>query len=223
MSFLQLPSNHWGPVLYQLLDHRQTKQLNQLVEHEYQNHQCLPQRENIFKALALTDYQNVKVVILGQDPYPNPQNAQGLAFSAGRHVPASLKNIYVERYHDLGIKPNQHGDLTKWAQQGVLLLNTVLTTRAWESNSHAHLGWESFTDAIITSLNYLETPLVYILWGRNAQSKIPLIQNKTNNLILTASHPSPYSAKYSFFGSYPFSKTNHFLVEHGSSPIDWSN
>lgn len=225
MSFLQLPKNHWRQALTKTITDRQAMvNLDHTIAAKYQTEQVLPAHENIFNALRLTDYPDVKVVILGQDPYPNPKNPMGLAFSVnpGVKVPASLHNIYIERNHDLGLPISKSGDLTPWAQEGVLLLNTFLTVRAGAPASHQKLGWEVFTDGVIKSLNASDQPIVYFLWGRHAQDKEPLITHTENHLILKASHPSPFSANRSFFGSYPFSKANHFLIEHGSTPINWS-
>lgn len=225
MSFLNLPANTWAQVLPPYLDRTHMTALSQKVAELYHTKQVLPEQSAIFKALALTDYQDVKVVILGQDPYPNPENAMGLAFSVKPNVkvPASLQNIYKERYTDLGIPPSNHGDLTAWAKQGVLLLNTSLTVTAHESGSHANLGWTEFTDAVIKSLADRNQPIVYILWGAHAQAKEALLPHNANTLILKASHPSPFSARISFFGSKPFSITNTFLTKHGIAPIDWRN
>ena len=225
MAFLKLPDNQWKRAIPPYVNKADMVKLNQKIQHLYETENVLPKQNAIFKALDLTDYQNVKVVILGQDPYPNPKNAMGMSFSvnSGQNVPKSLQNIFIERYHDLGLPPSDSGDLTAWAKQGVLLLNTVLTVRAYASSSHQNIGWEEFTDAIIKSLNDAPQPIVYFLWGRQAQAKAPLIKQTTNRLIIESSHPSPFSAHYSFFGSYPFSRANHFLAEHGAEPIDWRN
>ena len=225
MSFLQLPENEWRTVIPPYVKKADMVNLNNTVQHLYETETVLPKQNAIFKALELTDYSKVKVVILGQDPYPNPKNAMGMSFSVnpGQSVPKSLQNIFIERYNDLGLPPSDSGDLTPWAKQGVLLLNAVLTVRAGASASHQNIGWEEFTDAVIKSLNQAPQPIVYFLWGRQAQAKASLIHQTTNRLIIESSHPSPFSAHYSFFGSYPFSKANHFLVEHGSTPIDWRN
>ena len=225
MSFLQLPHNNWRKVIPKFVNKEDMVKLDHTIAKLYQTEHVIPEQNAIFKALELTDFQNVKVVILGQDPYPNPNNAMGMSFSVKPDVsvPASLQNIYLERWHDLGIPVSKHGDLTKWAKQGVLLLNTVLTVRAGASASHQNLGWEEFTDGVIKSLNHSSQPVVYFLWGRQAQAKEDLIDHTTNHLIIKSSHPSPMAARYSFFGSYPFSKANHFLVEHHVDPIDWNN
>ena len=179
---------------------------------------------DIFKALILTDYEDVKVVILGQDPYHGPGQAHGLCFSVpeGISLPPSLQNIYKEIENDLQIKMNPSGDLTCWAKEGVLLLNTVLTVRANQANSHHGKGWELFTDKIIELLNAREKPIVFILWGNNAKAKIEKIDNP-HHLVLTAPHPSPLSAYYGFFGCRHFSKTNNFLKSMNIPPINWQN
>ena len=225
MSFLQLPHNNWRKVIPEEVNKDDMVKLDHTVAKLYHDEHVLPEQNAIFKALQLTDYQDVKVVILGQDPYPNPKNAMGMSFSVnpGVSVPMSLQNIFLERWHDLGIPISHSGDLTPWAKQGVLLLNTVLTVRAGASASHQNLGWEEFTDGVIKALNHSDQPVVYFLWGRQAQAKEDLIDHTSNHLIIKSSHPSPMSARYSFFGSYPFSQANHFLVEHGSDPINWEN
>ena len=172
--------------------------------------------------MELTPFDNVKVVILGQDPYHGDNQAHGLSFSVqkGIALPPSLLNIYKELESDLGIPVAKSGDLTAWAKQGVLLLNTVLTVRAHEANSHRGQGWETFTDAVITSLNQSDHPIVFVLWGKPAQSKGKLITNP-NHLILKAPHPSPLSSYRGFFGSKPFSQINEFLEKTDQTPIDW--
>ena len=167
-------------------------------------------------------YKNTKVVIMGQDPYHGEKEAMGLSFSVDKSVkiPPSLKNIYKELYDDLGIKPSIYGDLTKWAKEGVLLLNSVLTVKKDMPASHRNIGWEPMTDYIIKVLNAKETPVVFILWGNFAKSKASLITNK-KHLVITSAHPSPFSCRYGFFGSKPFSKTNNFLIKNNIKPIDW--
>ncbi len=189
---------------------------------ERNQHKVFPAAENVFKALELTPFDNVKVVILGQDPYHGDNQAHGLSFSVqkGIALPPSLLNIYKELESDLGIPVAKSGDLTPWAKQGVLLLNTVLTVRAHEANSHRGQGWETFTDAVISSLNQASHPIVFILWGRPAQEKEKLITNP-KHVVLKSVHPSPLSAYRGFFGSKPFSKANAFLEETGQTPIDW--
>ena len=189
---------------------------------ERNHHKVFPAAENVFKALELTPFDNVKVVILGQDPYHGDGQAHGLSFSVQKGIvlPPSLLNIYKELESDLGIPVAKSGDLTAWAKQGVLLLNTVLTVRAHEANSHRGQGWETFTDAVINSLNQSDHPIVFVLWGKPSQSKEKLITNP-NHLILKAPHPSPLSSYRGFFGSKPFSQINEFLEKTGQTPIDW--
>ena len=177
---------------------------------------------DIFNALKLTPYHSVKAVILGQDPYHGPGQAHGLSFSVQKGVipPPSLKNIFKELEDDLGVVPPDHGELTEWARQGVLLLNTVLTVRASNPNSHKEIGWQTFTDNVVRKLNEREKPMVFLLWGANARRKVELITNP-NHLILTCAHPSPFSANSGFFGCRHFSKTNAFLEARGQAPIDW--
>lgn len=198
------------------------QQLHSYIEQEYQTKTIYPPKEQIFRALNLCDYDDVKVVILGQDPYHEPRQANGLAFSVTKDVPIppSLQNIYKELYDDLGIVPPHHGDLTLWAKQGVLLLNNVLTVERGKANSHRGIGWETFTLNIVRYLNLREKPLVFILWGRNAIEKKKYIDAR--HLVLTSPHPSPLSAYRGFFGSKPFSQTNQFLIKNGIEPIDWS-
>lgn len=198
------------------------KELFQKVNQEYRTRQIFPPADDIFNAFHLTPLHKVKAVILGQDPYHNVGQAHGLCFSVqkGVAIPPSLVNIYQELHDDLGCRIPSHGCLTEWAQQGVLLLNTVLTVRAHQANSHRGIGWEEFTDAAIRALNTLDRPIVFILWGGPAQRKERMLTNP-NHLILKAPHPSPLSAYRGFFGSRPFSQTNAFLEAHGETPIDW--
>ena len=192
--------------------------INQL----YDKKAVYPAQDNIFKALKLTPYSNVKVVIVGQDPYHGENEANGLSFSVspGIKLPPSLKNIYKELYDDLKIDRKDNGDLTDWAEQGVLLLNTVLTVEKDKPASHRNFGWELLTDYIIKTLNEKKEPIVFILWGNFAKNKAKLITNQ-RHLIITSSHPSPFSARYGFFGSKPFSKANNFLISNDISPIKW--
>ena len=199
------------------------KQLYQFVKEEYSKYVIYPPADDIFNALHLTPLSEVKVLILGQDPYHNEHQAHGLSFSVlpeQRVIPPSLQNIYQELADDLGCSIPNNGYLEKWARQGVLLLNTVLTVRAHRANSHQGRGWEQFTDALIQAVNEQDRPIVFMLWGRPAQTKIPMLTNP-NHLILRASHPSPFSAHRGFFGCRHFSKANTFLQEHGVEPIDW--
>lgn len=199
------------------------KKLYDTVNQEYRTRQIFPPADEIFNAFSYTPLEKVKVVILGQDPYHNIGQAHGLCFSVkkGVDIPPSLVNIYKELNEDLGCPIPTHGCLTKWARQGVLMLNTVLTVRAHQANSHRGIGWEEFTDAAIEVLNKQDRPIVFILWGTPAQRKEKMLNNK-NHLILKAPHPSPLSAYRGFFGSKPFSQTNQFLADHGVDPIDWS-
>lgn len=199
------------------------KELYNFVKEEYSSTVVYPPADDIFNALHLTPLSEVKVLILGQDPYHNVNQAHGLSFSVlpeQKEIPPSLQNIYKELQDDLGCEIPNNGYLEKWAKQGVLLLNTVLTVRAHQANSHQGKGWEKFTDAIIQAVNAKEQPVVYMLWGRPAQSKIPMLTNP-NHLILKAPHPSPLSAYRGFFGCKHFSQANAFLREHGIEPIDW--
>lgn len=192
------------------------------VVEEYRDRVIYPPSTDIFNAFAFTPLPEVKVVILGQDPYHEPGQAMGLSFSVhkGIRIPPSLVNIYAELQDDLGCYVPDNGDLTKWARQGVLLLNTVLTVRAHQANSHRGIGWEEFTDAAIRVLAEEDRPMVFILWGTPARKKKALLHNP-KHLILESPHPSPLSAYGGFFGSRPFSKTNAYLEQCGLSPIDW--
>ncbi|HHZ13573.1 MAG: uracil-DNA glycosylase [Caldicoprobacterales bacterium] len=196
--------------------------LRQFLKTEYRTRTIYPDMYDIFNALHYTPYKDVKVVILGQDPYHGPNQAHGLSFSVkpGVQPPPSLLNIYKELQDDLGCYIPNNGYLEKWARQGVMLLNTVLTVRAGQANSHRNMGWERFTDRVISLLNEREDPIVFILWGRNAQSKQSIITSPQHYIIKSV-HPSPLSANRGFFGSKPFSKANNFLVSIGKEPIDW--
>lgn len=197
-------------------------ELFRFVQNEYATRKIFPPADDIFNAFHLTPLHEVKVVILGQDPYHNDGQAHGLCFSVKPDVdiPPSLVNIYQELHDDLGCYIPNNGCLTKWAEQGVLLLNTVLTVRAHQANSHRGVGWEEFTDAAIRILNEQARPIVFILWGSPAQKKAQMLHNP-KHLILKAPHPSPLSAYRGFFGSRPFSQTNDFLIKNGLTPIDW--
>ena len=197
-------------------------ELFKFVQNEYATRKIFPPADDIFNAFHLTPLYEVKVVILGQDPYHNDGQAHGLCFSVKPDVeiPPSLVNIYQELHDDLGCYIPNNGYLVKWAKQGVLMLNTVLTVRAHQANSHRGMGWEEFTDAAIRILNEQDRPIVFILWGSPAQKKAQMLNNP-KHLILKAPHPSPLSAYRGFFGSRPFSKTNEFLVKNGLEPIDW--
>ena len=196
--------------------------LKQKVEEEYRSTQVFPPHDQMFTAFALTPYDGVRCVILGQDPYHNDNQAMGLSFLVpeGEDIPPSLRNIYKELHNEIGFEIPKSGDLTGWAKQGVLLLNAVLTVRAHCPASHASIGWESFTDSIITALNSRREPLVFMLWGNFARSKKKLITNPAH-LVLEAAHPSPLSASRGFFGCGHFIKCNEFLKANGQGEIDW--
>ncbi len=210
----QLLASEWEKTYYQNLR-------KELIK-EYKNYKVYPDMYDIFNALKSVSYEDCKVVILGQDPYHGKGQAHGYAFSVKKGVktPPSLINIYKEMYEDIGTYIPDNGYLKKWADQGVLLLNTSLTVRAGEPNSHEKLGWEILTDKIIKLLNDRQKPIVFILWGRNAQSKEAFITNP-KHLIIKSSHPSPFSAYRGFFGSKPFSQANKFLKSTGQEVIDW--
>lgn len=199
------------------------RELYQFIKQEYSQNVIYPPADDIFNAFHLTPLSEVKVLLLGQDPYHNEHQAHGLSFSVlpeQTDIPPSLQNIYKELNDDLGCYIPNNGYLEKWAKQGVLLLNTVLTVRAHQANSHQGKGWELFTDAIIKAVNEQDRPIVFFLWGKPAQSKIPMLTN-SKHLILTAPHPSPLSAYRGFFGCKHFSKANEFLEKNGIAPIDW--
>ena len=215
--------NSWDDLLKDEFDKDYYLKLRQFLIGEYKNHTVYPDMHDIFNALVNTPYEDVKVVILGQDPYHEPGQAHGMCFSVkpGVKTPPSLVNIYKELKDDLGIEPHSDGYLMKWAEQGVLLMNTCLTVREHQANSHRNKGWEILTDKIIELLNQREKPMVFILWGANAKSKIPLITGK-QHLILTGAHPSPLSAYNGFFGGRYFSRANEFLGSTGQEPVDWN-
>lgn len=196
--------------------------LSSFVDEERKSNKIFPKSEDVFSALNYTPYKDVKVVILGQDPYHGENQSHGLCFSVneGVKIPPSLRNIYKELNTDIGCYIPNNGYLKKWADQGVLLLNSSLTVREASPNSHKNKGWEIFTDTIISKLNERQDPIIFILWGNNAISKEKLITNP-NHYILKSVHPSPLSASRGFFGSKPFSKTNEILISMGKSPIDW--
>lgn len=198
------------------------KELFDFVENEYNTKTIYPPKDKIMNATALTPLDNVKCVILGQDPYHEPNQAMGLAFSVNKNVaiPRSLQNIYKELHDELGCYIPNNGDLTYWAEQGVLLLNSVLTVQAGKAASHSNHGWEQYTDSILSIVNKQNRPIVYMLWGNFAKSKKPLLTNP-NHLILESTHPSPFSAGYGFFGCGHFKKCNDFLLKNNLSPIDW--
>lgn len=218
----QIFKNGWEDLLKDELEKDYYKKMREFLLEEYKTKAVFPNPYDIFNALHYTDYKDVKVVILGQDPYHGPNQAHGLAFSVKPEVriPPSLVNMYKELHVDLGCYIPNNGYLEKWAREGVLLLNTSLTVRRGEANSHSKIGWEKFTDHIIQLLNQRDDPIVFILWGNNAISKQKLITNEKHYIIKSV-HPSPLSASRGFFGSKPFSKTNDFLKSIGKEPIDW--
>ncbi len=213
----------WKAALDGIKQEEWFKELFEEIKRRYQSRTVYPPKSELFKALELTPYEDVKIVILGQDPYHGPNQAMGLAFGVrpGVSIPPSLRNIYKELKADLGVEPPTDGDLRGWARQGVLLLNTTLTVERGRPNAHKGLGWETFTERVIASLNDHPQRVVFLLWGRHAQSKRPLI-DESRHLVLEASHPSPFSARYSFFGCRHFSKANEFLQAHGREPVDFS-
>lgn len=214
--------NEWDDILKGEFEKEYYLNLREFLKREYFTYHIYPNMYDIFNALKYTSYSDVKAVIIGQDPYHGQGQAHGLCFSVqkGVAVPPSLQNIYKEIYSDLGIPPANHGYLKKWADNGVLMMNAVLTVREGQANSHKGKGWEIFTDRVIELLNEREKPIVFLLWGGNAKQKMRLITNP-NHLILQAAHPSPLSAFNGFFGCRHFSKANEFLVNHGMEPIDW--
>ncbi len=214
--------NDWDSKLEIIWNSPGFKRFMNLIDEEYKTKTIYPPRNYIFNALKLTPYSKVKVVIVGQDPYHGEGEAHGLSFSVQKDVklPPSLKNIYKEIYNDLNIIEPNCGDLTSWAKEGVLLLNSSLTVIKDTPNSHQKIGWSNFTDYIIKVLNAKEEPVVFILWGAFARSKKIFITNK-KHLIIESAHPSPFSANHGFFGSNPFSKTNQFLEKNGIDPINW--
>ena len=216
--------NKWDEILKSEFESVYFKNLNIFLDDEYKNKIIYPEKDNIYNALKLTPPDKVKVVILGQDPYINPGEAHGLAFSVGEgiKIPPSLRNIYKELNADVSMNIPKTGCLISWAKQGVLLLNTVLTVEAGKSNSHAKKGWEQFTDSIIKSLGEKENPIVFILWGKNAHSKEQFLTSP-KHLILKAPHPSPLSASTGFFGCKHFSQANKFLADNGLEIINWDS
>ncbi|SFX33531.1 Uracil-DNA glycosylase [Thermoactinomyces sp. DSM 45891] len=215
--------NDWDQVLADVIRHDEFTQLLSRVEEERKTHTIYPKQEDLFSAFQFTSYADTRVVILGQDPYHGSGQAHGLSFSVqpGIKVPPSLKNIYKELESDLGISAPNHGCLQSWARQGVLLLNTILTVRESTPLTHKKIGWERFTDAVIQKCNEREQPIVFVLWGKPAQTKKKFI-TRNHHLILESVHPSPLSARGGFFGSKPFSHINQFLQESNMNPIDWS-
>lgn len=214
--------NDWDEILKPIWKSPGFHNFMNIVKEKYKENTCFPEYNNIFNALKLTPYSKVKVVILGQDPYHGVGEAHGLSFSVqdGIKKPPSLKNIFKELHDDLGFDEPESGNLEKWAKEGVLLLNSVLTVEKDKAASHKDLGWNLFTDHIIKLLNQKETPIVFILWGNFARSKKVFITNE-KHLVIESVHPSPFSVYNGFFGSKPFSKTNDFLIKTGQTPIDW--
>lgn len=216
-------SNDWLNVIGEEFQKPYYLQLRQFLIKEYNTCRIYPAAEDIFNAFHFTPLKDVKVLLIGQDPYHNENQAIGTSFSvpvSQKDIPPSLVNIYQELHDDIGCKIPNNGYLKKWADQGVLLLNTVLTVRAHQANSHQGQGWEQFTDAVIQAVNELDRPIVYFLWGRPAQTKKKMLTNP-KHLILEAPHPSPLSAYRGFFGCKHFSKANEFLMANGITPIDW--
>ncbi|MGM9524485.1 MAG: uracil-DNA glycosylase [Faecousia sp.] len=213
----------WSVLLKQELSAPYFEHLTARVDAARQETEVYPPTGREFFALEKTQPQAVRVVILGQDPYHEPGQAMGLAFSVAKGIalPPSLRNIYQELQNDLGIPTAKHGDLTVWAEQGVLLLNTVLTVEKGKANSHAAWGWQRLTDAVISATNALPQPVAFVLWGAQAQKKAALVRTQAPRLLLSAPHPSPLSSYRGFFGSKPFSKINTFLRENGEPPINW--
>ncbi len=215
--------NEWDKLLQGEFDKEYYLKLRTFLAKEYKTRRIYPDMYDIFNALRFTSYSDVKVVVIGQDPYHGEGQAHGLSFSVKKGImpPPSLKNIFKELHDELGISIPNHGDLTKWAQQGVLLLNAVLTVRAGEANSHKGMGWECFTDKVISLLNEREKPMVFLLWGSNARQKKALITNPGHKILETV-HPSPLSAYGGFFGCGHFAGANEFLKKIGEKEIDWS-
>ena len=215
--------NDWDEVLSDLFQSENYKKIREFLKEEYSTYTIYPSMYDIFNAFKMTPYKSIKAVILGQDPYHEPNQAHGLCFSVkdGCVPPPSLINIFKEMKSDLGLQPPKNGDLTKWAERGVLLLNTTLTVRRGAANSHSKCGWTAFTDEVIKKISAREKPVVFILWGGNARAKKPLIDTE-RHFIIESAHPSPLSCYNGFFGSKPFSKTNGFLERVGEEPINWN-
>lgn len=215
-------SEEWDKILYNQFNSPEYLRLREFLKSEYSSHTVYPSMFDIFNSMRFTPFNEIKVVILGQDPYHEPNQAMGLAFSVpkGERIPPSLVNIYKEIESEMGYKMANHGDLTEWAKQGVLLLNTSLTVRAHQANSHKNKGWEEFTDGIISIISSQKERVVFLLWGANARAKSKLI-DKQKHLVLECAHPSPLSAYNGFFGCGHFKKANEYLLLHGKRPIDW--
>ena len=215
--------NEWDEILAEEFEKEYYLRLRKFLKHEYVTQTIYPDMYDIFNAIKYTSYSDVKAVILGQDPYHEPGQAHGLCFSVrkGTQKPPSLQNIFKELNSDLGTPIPEHGELTEWAENGVLLLNTVLTVRKGQANSHKGIGWEQLTDSIIMHLSQRSDPVVFMLWGANARAKLPLIDT-SRHCVLTAAHPSPLSAYNGFFGCKHFSKANAALKSFGKQPINWT-
>ena len=213
----------WQPALRDAVDAPSFRALAEFLDAERRAHEVLPPEDEVFTALALTPPRSVRALVLGQDPYPTPGHAHGLAFSVrpGTAIPASLRNIFKELEADVGVPRPKSGSLVPWAERGVLLLNAVLTVRAGEPNSHRNRGWEHFTDAVIRAVSAKKTRVAFVLWGAYAQKKTPLIDTG-RHAVIAGVHPSPLAAKKGFFGSRPFSRVNEALREGGVKEIDWS-
>ncbi len=214
----------WQSLLTSTLERADFQALSAKVDAAYDASTVYPPREKIFSAFQLTPPETVRVVILGQDPYHEPGQAQGLAFSVpdGIKIPPSLVNIYKERESDLGIPPSPTGDLTHWAKQGVFLINAVLTVEQGKANSHKDYGWQEFTDQVVAAIAGLPQPVAFVLWGAQAQKKAKMAADSPYpRLVLQSPHPSPLSAYRGFFGSRPFSRINEFLIQHGEAPVQW--
>jgi uracil-DNA glycosylase len=220
---MRVLTTDWNQVLADEFTSSYWHELREFVTLERSQYQVFPAPENVFNAFELTSLADTRVVILGQDPYHGPGQAHGLAFSVqqGSRIPPSLRNIYKELADDIDCQVPSHGDLTSWAQQGVLLLNTTLTVRSGEAASHQGHGWETFTDRVIRELNDKTESIVFILWGASSRKKVKLI-NQQRHVVIESAHPSPLSARHGFFGSRPFSRANTALIENGREPINWS-
>lgn len=221
---LSIPiKNNWEKIIREAAETTSYRQLDEFLTREYKEQTVFPKKEDLWTSFQWTDYEDVKVVILGQDPYHGKDQAHGLSFSVQptTKIPPSLRNIYKELENDLGISMVTHGYLEKWAKEGVLLINTVMTVREGEAGSHRGKGWEELTDTVINALNKKGNPIVFILWGAEAKKKRVLIDEK-KHYVLTSVHPSPLSAYRGFFGSKPFSKTNQLLIDSRQEEIDWS-
>ncbi len=214
-------NNSWDGILAPLFNDERYLKIREFLKVEYNTKAIYPNMHDIYNCFKKTDYNDIKVVILGQDPYHEYGQAQGLSFSVpdGVKFPPSLKNIFKELNDDLGVLPPKSGDLTKWAERGVLLLNTTLTVREGQANSHKDCGWQWFTDEVISLISKRETPVVFILWGGNARAKKKLIDS--HHYIIESAHPSPLSCYNGFWGSKPFSKANNYLIKSGLTPIEW--